>query len=190
MWFYIFGIDHIFADQKKKHHQKKLVFVLLNWKFIPPETLFLLQMSNHDYCFWVNMQRPRIVWPREASRPGHQEKKSPDHGRTTWKVCVHHPVGFHWDSMLGWWPKTFQVGFVCCHGASAIEGSHWPFESWLPICTDPTHQRSQRSMQVLWLHWSDGGLLCTRTKQLSGKPLVPLAVLPSSGSQCCYVRKS
>ena len=45
--------------------------------------------------------------------------------------------------MFGWWPKTFQVGFVCCHGARDIEASHWPFESWLPSCIQRTHQRLQ-----------------------------------------------
>ena len=90
-------------------------------------------------------RRPRIVWWREAR---HQEKKSPYHGRT-WQLCGNHPVGFHWDSMFGWWPKTFQVGFVCCHGARAIEASHWPFESWLPSCIAGTHQRLQRHKERL-----------------------------------------
>lgn len=51
--------------------------------------------------------------------------------------------------MFGWWPKTFQVGFVCCHGARAIEASHWPFESWLPSCIAGTHQRLQRHKERL-----------------------------------------
>jgi len=92
---------------------------------------------------WQHQKRPKNCLIQRCPKTNAPKKKSPSHGRTRWQVCGHHPIGFHWDSMFGWWPKTNQVGFVCCHGARTLEGSHLPFESWLPNCLCPTQQKLQ-----------------------------------------------